>query len=674
MRKRVRSVLTVLLVLCCAVAGLVPAVHAKADSSSSAGHNIVVMENADLARTAYPLAVSTQTSAPVESPSSGPWQTAWAWIQKATRSTGAWIQKATRSTGAFIASLYMGIRDFFVSGQALKVLQTATQAITDLAVRLFLPLSVLVVPILGRTVSGLSVTPELVAVWMFWIVVVLALIVLILVLRPRHNMHKRLPRVSLRAAGQGQNTIEFGLVEQGPKPSAATPLDQLAQTQEKPETPPVQEPTTQPAIAEESSHAWLDSPSVPEISLEPLGFFPGADAVPTTVSAVPAAMIASVEPPLLEFTPPEGESPTTQDKLSEPVTATPAVPADVPSEAFLTPPQESLPAQEPPPETLLEPFPEPELRPIGQEAPVQPIESESKASETMLPIDQPMPAEETSVTPEALQAEEISVPETPVAPQAGSIEEPVSPEEMSTPVHEEVPSANETVPAAQETSEVAATPEATPVEIEPVEPDHESLAAKLSEINPPTPSGADLLSRLLDDEESFEQTVVAAGAAAGVSVPVPPLAPAPANTPAQQPSVFSGDAELDTLLQDGVVTDAGALAQLFRGGYRNRISKLAVSAKDLQNVPDEMRQVIRLTVVALSPIELSIARDLAMRLEAPGFVGEALLVAKKMGYENYLTTYKNISKNYKDVSIIDTASLKAPEISVESGEDLISFS
>src|SRR5450756_549491 len=72
---------------------------------------------------------------------------------------------------------------------------------------------------------------------------------------------------------------------------------------------------------------------------------------------------------------------------------------------------------------------------------------------------------------------------------------------------------------AQETSEVAATPEATPVEIEPVEPDHESLAAKLSEINPPTPSGADLLSRLLDDEESFEQTVVAAGAAAGVSVP-----------------------------------------------------------------------------------------------------------------------------------------------------------
>jgi len=165
-----------------------------------------------------------------------------------------------------------------------------------------------------------------------------------------------------------------------------------------------------------------------------------------------------------------------------------------------------------------------------------------------------------------------------------------------------------------------------------------------------------------------------AGATAGPAVPVPPFAPLPASRTAAPPSIFVGDVELDTLLQDGVVADADALAQLFRGGYRNRISKLAVSAKDLQNVPEEMRQVIKLTVVALSPIELSIARDLAMRLEAPGFVGEALLVTKKMGYQNYLTTYKNISKNYKDVSIIETVSLKTPEISAEHGEDLISFS
>src|SRR5664280_805401 len=593
MRKQARSVLTGLLVFCCLIAGFVPVVHVQAVVSSSAGHNnIVVIENADLAHMVYPLAVSAQTVVPVESPSAGPWQAAWAWIQKATRSTGTWIAEATRSTGtwiaeatrstgtwiaeatrstgAFIASVSVSIRDFFVSGQALKVLQTATQAITDFAVRLFLPLSVLLVPILKRVVSGLSVTPELVAVWMFWIIIVLALIILILALRPQHNMRRRLPRVTPRTAGQGENAIEFGLVQQGPKPSPTTSLDQPTRTHEKQETPPEQEPAAQPAVAEESSHTWLDSPSVPEISLEPLGFFAGADTVSIAVPTVPAVMIVSAKPPLLELTPPEAGSPATQNELSEPVTATPAVPADIPSEVLLTPPQEeSSSAQESPPETLLEPFPEPELTPIGQEAPVQSIES-----------------------------------------------------------------------------------------------DPESPAAQLPETNPPTLPGADLLSRLLDDEEPFQQTTVAAG----TTVPVPPFVPVP------QPSVFSGNVELDTLLPNGVVTDADALAQLYRGGHRNRISKLTVSAKDLQNVPEEMRHVIKLTVVALSPIELSIARDLAMRLEAPGFVGEALLVAKKMGYENYLTTYKNISKNYKDVSIVDTASLKAPEISAESGEDLISFS
>jgi hypothetical protein len=621
----------------------------------------------------------------MESPSSGPWETAW-----------AWIQKTTRSASAFIASLYLSIRNFFVSGQALKVLQTVTQAISDLAVRLFLPLSALVVPILESMVSGFSVTPELVAVWMFWIVVVLALIVLILALRPRHNVRKRLPRVSPRTAGQGENTIEFGLVEQGPKPSPATSLDQLARTHEKQETQPVQEPAVQPAIVEESSHARLDSPSIPEISLEPLGFFAGADTVPAVVAPVPAgvaAMIAPAVPPLLEFTPSEAEPPTTQTELSEPITAIPAVPADVSSQALLAPPEGGSSAQELPTETLHEPFPEPELRPIGQEAPVQVVEPERNASDAVLPLDRPLPAEESSVAEEPLQAEDIPVPEAPVTPQAVSIEEPVSAQEMSTPVHGEMPVAEEMVPAAQETPEVAAAPEAVPVEavpveavpvevvpveavpaeIEPVEPDHEFPAAKLPETNPPTPSSADLLSQLLDDEESFQQTMVAAGATAGVAAPVPPFAPVPASRPAPQPSVFSGDVELDTLLRDGVVADAGALAQLFRGGYRSRISKLAVSAKDLQNVPEEMRHVIKLTVVALSPIELSIARDLAMRLEAPGFVGEALLVTKKMGYGNYLTTYKNISKNYKDVIIVETVSLKAPEISAESGEDLISF-
>ncbi len=269
MSKRARSVLTGLLVLCCAVMSFMPAAHVQMDSSGSAGRDIIVTENAGLTRMTCPVAVSlavasastgetTQTSTPVASPSSGPWQTAW-----------AWIQKTTRSTGAFFASLYVSIRDFFVSGQALKVLQTATQAITDLAVRLFLPLSALVVPVLQRIVSGFSVTPELVAVWMFWVVIVLALIILILALRPRRSVGKRLPRVTPRTAGQGENTMEFGLVEQGPKPSPATSLDQLARTHEKEEMLPVQEPAAQPAMAEESS------PCPARLTVGP-GDFPGA--------------------------------------------------------------------------------------------------------------------------------------------------------------------------------------------------------------------------------------------------------------------------------------------------------------------------------------------------------------------------------------------------------------
>jgi hypothetical protein len=546
----------------------------QADSSGSAGHTIVVVGNADPAHIAYPLAVSAQTVAPVESTSAGLWQTAW-----------AWIQKTTRSIGAFIASLARNTRDFFVSGQALKVLQTVTQSITDFAVRLFLPLSVLLVPILERTVPGLSVTPELVALWIFCIILVLALIILILALRPRHNMRRRVPKVTPRTAGQEQNTIEFGLVEQGPKPLPTTSTDQAARTSEKHKVPPVHESPAQSPIPDEPSGARLDSSSIPEISLEPLGFFGEADTVPTSV--------------------PDG------------LAGAAAVAGDAPSETLLSPPQESSPAQESPAETLLQPLPSEESSP-AQESP----------AETLL---QPLPSEETSLTHAPVPVEEIPVPEAPATSQTGPVEESASRDEPSDPVREE------------------------------------ALAAGLSEIKPPTRSGADLLSRLLDDEESFEQTT-------GAAAPEPPATPGAASEPGPQPVLFSGNVDLDTLLHNGVVTDAGALTQLFHSEYRNRISKLAVSAKDLQNVPDEIRQVIKLTVVALSPIELSIARDLAMRLEAPGFVGEALLVARKMGCENYLTAYKNISKNYKDVCIVDTASLKAPDASTEGGEDLLSFS
>ena len=616
MRKQARSILTGLLVFCCTAVALVPAACAGVDSSGSAG--------------------------------------------------------------AFAASVFTPVRDFFVSGQALKMLETATQAVNAFAVQLFLHLATLVVPVLGRLITGFSATPELVAIWMFWKTVVLALVVLILVLRPRRSVRKHLPKVSPRIAGQGDNSIEFGLVEQGPKPSPATSLDQLARTRENAEKLPLREPTAQSTVSEESPRTRLEPSSVPEIALEPLGFFDGANVVSAAAPTEPMEAVATTlpdMPPLLEFASLETESPAAsveQPGLGMTVAETPA---GITPETIPPPLQDTFAVQEQSAEARLEGFPEPDLTPMGQEPPAQPAEPEGVASNAVVPLDRPLPSEESSGVEQSLQAEEIPVPEAPVMPEAGSIEESTPTEEMTAPVPEEVSPAEETLPASPESpAEVAAAPEVVPVEVVPVRSDHEYPAQKQPEASQPAPSSADLLSRLLDDEQSFEQTMAAAGTTAGPTVPAPPFVPLPADRPTPLPSVFSGDVVLDTLLQDGVVADAEALAQLFRGGYRNRISKLAISAKDLQNVPEDMRQVMKLTVVALSPIELSIARDLAMRLEAPGFVGEALLVTKKMGYQNYLTTYKNISKNYKDVSIVETVSLKAPDMSGQSGEDLISFS
>jgi hypothetical protein len=491
MRKRARRLLTGLLVLCCAITGLLPVMHVQASSAGSGEQSRAFF--------------------------TGVW---------------SWITTTTRSVGTFFSSVYASIRDFFASGQALKLLETATQSIDDFAVRLFVPLAAIVLPLLQRIVPGLSATRELVAVWMFWIAVVLVLLVLILVLRPRRTVRRRLPKASPKTAGQGENSIEFGLVEQGPVPMPKTLSEQSAHGQDATTLHEGPATTAEPVAPEQPSSVGAGSPSIPEISLEPLGFFGNEgvalEAQPSPASTEPA-VAATPPPPLLEV----AEPTPGPEMLPPPLEPIPPVPVEVPLEALLETPEVEPQVPEAPVQTPPEPLAEPDLTPIGQVAPPQATEAATEA-------------------------------------------EPVS------------------------------------VETEP--------------------------------------NVV-------------------------QPSIFAGDVDLDTLLQEGVVSDATALTQLFGGGYRNRISKLAMSAKDLQNVPEEIRNVVKLTVVALSPIELSIARDVAMRLEAPGFVGEALLVAKKMGYENYLTTYKNISKNYKDVSIVETVSLKAPQATgSDSSDGLISFS
>ncbi|MGB9666957.1 MAG: hypothetical protein ACPL2N_06570, partial [Candidatus Cryosericum sp.] len=422
-----------------------------------------------------------------------------------------------------------------------------------------------------------------------------------------------------------------------------TTPDQAARAHE-PETQQVlrTSETTEPVPAQKAAPGTPESPSIPEISLEPLGLF-GEPPVRAAAVQEPARQMEvtaeSAAPLLLEPIAPEG--PQTEPETESP-TPESTVESQPPVEALLPEPEEATPTPEPvepePPEAI----PEPSLIPLGEQAAAEPEEPAVEMPEPTLQDLPQVPVPETSEP--VVQPTQAEQPPEPASIQEAAVAGPLPTLETAVP---SAPAEETVVPPEEKTEEA-----------------------------PSVPAAADLLTRLLDEEESFPGAVAQAAQPAPSAQTAPSRQPAPSAepAPASPPSIFSGEVDLDELLSGGVVTDAGALAQLFHGGYRNRISKLAMSAKDLQNVPEDMRQVVKLTVVALSPIELSIARDLALRLEAPGFVGEALLVAKKMGYENYLTTYKNISKNYKDVSIVETTSLKVPSRSSESSAgELISF-
>ena len=400
---------------------------------------------------------ATNANAAVESPSSGPWQTAWAWMQKTTRSVGTWIQTAARSTGTFFASLYTSIRDFFVSGQALKILQTATQSINDLAVRLFLPLSALVVPILERVAPSASVTPELVAMWMFWTIVVLALVILILALRPRRNVRKHLPRVTPRIPGQGENPIEFGLVEQGPKPSPAASLDQLARTHEKQEMPLVQEPMSKPAIA----RSLLLRGSNHRPSLRS----PWSRSASSTTQRLQRPHQRILSPQFFQTWRHSWSSRRPRlSRLGCSIRRT-ACHSEQPPAVRPSPETVPLPLQDtrslcrtlrkhPSPES----FPEPGLTPMGQEPPTQPAEPEG-AARRRHPPRPTLPSEGLRVS-NGPSAEEIPIPEAPVCRLASSKNTPT--EEMTAPVPEEVS------PAEESLQQSLKLPPSRPVEVVPL--------------------------------------------------------------------------------------------------------------------------------------------------------------------------------------------------------------
>lgn len=605
--------------------------------------------------------------------------------QQAWRGTDAGV----RRIGSFLAEAGDDVRTFFVAGDARQTLDAMTQAINDTAVRLFRPFATALLALWSRIASPGAVTPDLLSIWILWFLVALVLLILTLALRPRRRARrKRLPHITQTSSQPVADSIEFGLVEPGPRTTTASTSTHPAPA--VPSTPsqtlPPARPDTLPATTTDQAAPSAPLPPLPEISLQPLGLFEatGLAPIPRSVEVLSDAdsselLYATSDVPLEAITPLEQPEPVeavlpSTDEASAPelegLSQTPVASetADLPLsplgagvsadsrediEVMAEPTEEQL------PDELVRLVSD--IGSVAEAAPAEPAISSSAFHDAA-----GVPAADTQTS----TGEQVAEPSAPAPSTADEAEtENVL---TSTPQPEMISldrprQESEPVPAQAERETASSTSEQT---MEPEEPAETAPVPETATASP-VESADDVLSRMLMEQEPPDTPASAPEVAPDVSLPPVAGAAAPLRSTPQPapPSVFVGDIDIDALLPEGVVTDASALVQLFSGGYRTRTGKLAISAKDLQNVPDDLRSVVKVSIVALSPIELAIARDLALRLKAPGFVGEALLVARKMGYQTYLTSHINVSRTYKDVSIVEVAALKPPE----STDDFASF-
>jgi hypothetical protein len=597
--------------------------------------------------------------------------------QQAWRGTDAGV----RRIGAFFAEAGDDVRTFFVAGDARQTLDAMTQAINDTAVRLFKPFATALLALWSRIASPGTVTPDLLSIWILWFLVALVLLILILALRPRRKARrKRLPHITQTSSQPVADSIEFGLVEPGPRTTTASTSTHPAPV--TPSTPsqtlPPARPDALPPSTTEQAAPSASLPPLPEISLQPLGLFEAAGPAPT----------------------PRGVEVLSDASSSELLYATPGVPLEA-----ITPLEQPEPAEAVLPSTDEASTPELEgssQAPVASETaplPLSPLGAGVSADsredvEVMIePTEEPLPDELVRLVSDIGSVAEVAPPEPAISSSALQETEGVPATDAKASAGEPMAEPSARAPSSADEAEMEKMPTPTPQpemipldwprqESEPVpvqaeregtstaseqnmEPEGPAETAPVPETvtAPPVESADDVLSRMLMEQETPPASGDASHTApagktpamAGVAKPIVPTLQPPS------PSIFLGDVDIDALLPEGVVTDAGALVQLFHGGYRTRIGKLAISAKDLQNVPDDLRSAVKVSIVALSPIEHAIARDLALRLKAPGFVGEALLVARKMGYQTYLTSHLNVSRTYKDVGIVEIVALKPPE-------------
>ncbi len=594
-----------------------------------------------------------------------------------------WTDAAVRRIGAFFAKAVDDVHTFFVDGYAAQTLDAVTQAINDTAMRLFKPIATALLGLWSRIASPGTVTPDLLSIWMLWFLVALVLLILILALRPRRKARpKRLPHITQTSSQPVANSIEFGLVE--PSPRTATASTSTHPAPVIPSTPPQTllpaQPDTLPRATTEQAAPSASLPPLPEISLQPLGLFEGVGPapIPRSVEALSDADLSELSyatsgvpleaiTPLEQPEPAEAVLPSTDEALTPEIEGSSQTPvasetADLPvSPLGAGVSADSREVIEVSPESAEEQLPEELVRlvsdigSIEEAAPVEPAISSSTLQEVT-----GVPAADAQTSAREPVAEPAAVAQSPVDGMETQSMLARTPQVEMIPL-DRLGEESELAPAQAGPAPISSAPEQN---VEPEEPLETPPVPETPAAIPPE-SAEDVLNRMLMEQEPSDTTAnmpeeapdgsLLAGEGAAASL-TSMLQPAP-------PSIFVGDVDIDVLLPDGVVTDASALVQLFRGGYRTRIGKLAISAKDLQNVPDDIRSVVKVSIVALSPIEHAIARDLALRLKAPGFVGEALLVARKMGYQTYLTSHLNVSRTYKDVDIVETIALRQPESS-----------
>ena len=109
--------------------------------------------------------------------------------------------------------------------------------------------------------------------------------------------------------------------------------------------------------------------------------------------------------------------------------------------------------------------------------------------------------------------------------------------------------------------------------------------------------------------------------------------------------------EIGVKLEASVVMDKYSAEKIANTDIIKRLSRTFVSAKDNPDIDSEKRAKYRIGIIALTPIEMRIAEDLARRIGAKNSTGEMLLIAKKVGVKQIIVNDTPKITNYQGIRI-----------------------